>query len=103
MGEDFQTAKLYAINQETGEEIELGTLVETVEAENPYTDVEGITEYETEIDIPLNIITKKRFIKLLMGKRIQKREALKIHDLFMKRYKHRSKIGLELFVDFLLW
>ena len=102
MGDNFQTAKLFAINQETGEEIELGTITEPIELESPYTDVEAITEYEAELEINLKTISKKRFIKLLMGRRIPKREAIKIHDLFMKRYKHRSEIGLDLFINFLL-
>lgn len=107
MGEDVQNAKLYAINKETGEEIELGTILETAELEtaetgNSYSEIENINEFEADLEVVIKTISKKRFIKLLMGKRIQKREAIKIHNIFMKRYKHRTEIGLELFINYLL-
>ena len=60
--------------------------------------IDTSTEYEAEFEIKLRLITKKRFIKLLMGKGIQKREATKLHNIFIKRYGHRTKIGLELFL-----
>lgn len=102
MGEDLQSVKLYAINQETGEEIELGTILESTETENSDSETENINEFEADLEVAIKTISKKRFIKLLMGKLIQKREAVKIHNMFMKRYKHRTEIGLELFINFLL-
>ena len=57
---------------------------------------------EGEFEVVLKKISKKRFIKLLMARKIQKRDAEKIHNLYIRKFKHRTYIGLELFVNFLL-
>lgn len=44
-------------------------------------------------------ITKKRFIKLLMGMGHQRNEANKMHQEYMKTHKSRSEIGLIFFTS----
>lgn len=93
-------AKLFAINRITGEEFEVGETTPIlapggVIKEPPL--IEEPSSYEMECVVKLKTITKKRFIKLLMSKRIQKREAIKIHVEYMKQYKIRSELGLYTF------
>ena len=104
MGDNLNPMKLYAINEETGQEIELGTVLENPEVEDceNYFEMPVIENYEGELEVEIKRISKKRFIKLLMARKIQKRDAEKIHNMFMEKYKHRTEIGLNLFVDFLL-
>lgn len=50
--------------------------------------------------ILLKTITKKRFIKLLMGMRYQRNEANKMHQEYMKVYKSRTKLTMMCFESF---
>lgn len=45
-------------------------------------------------------ITRKRFIKLLMGRGCQRNTAIKIHQEYMKLYKNRTMIGMIFFISF---
>lgn len=95
MEQDLQYAKLYAIKQENGEEIELGTITSIPEIELNSEGFEVESEgCEVEIELELPLITKKRFVKLLMGYGVQKRKTIKFHDSYMQRYRHRTKAGL---------
>ena len=51
-----------------------------------------------EYSLTAKTITKKRFIKLLMAKGIQRNNAVKIHEKYKKSYGTRSAFGLEMFV-----
>ena len=96
----IKPAKLRAINYETGEEFEIGKTISTLTPggnafKEPIIFEEPVSY--AECVVKLKTITKKRFIKLLMSKRIQKREAIKIHAEYMKQYKIRSELGLYTF------
>ncbi len=109
MGEDDHKLNgiFYAINGSTGEMKPLGeTTIEIPELASGGIIDEKISDIgETGgIEIPLNpkTITKKRFIKLLMGKGHQRNEANKMHQEYMKLNKLRTEIGLiffEMFYD----
>lgn len=100
MGDDKLDSMLYAIDRETGEKFAIGkttSRLTDVEIENNSIANLGET-LEAEMIINLKTITKKRFIKLLMSKSYQRNEAIKIHKEYMKKYKVRSRIGLEFFI-----
>ena len=54
-------------------------------------------EKENSFALISKVITKKRFIKLLMSKGFQRNDATKIHKEYMQKYKHRTRIGLEMY------
>ena len=63
--------------------------------ENPFfieKEVEGI------FLIP-KTITKKRFIKLLMSKGFQRNQAKKMHQEYIRKYKYRTQLELEIFTS----
>ena len=47
--------------------------------------------------IPI-VISRKRFIKLLMSKGFQRNEAIKIHQEYIKKYKYRTKFSLDMYL-----
>lgn len=105
MGDDTVDSILYAINKETGQKIEFGKGF----TEIPKLAPGGITDQknlfiglgeqpECVYSINLKTITKKRFIKLLMGRGYQKNQAIKIHKKYMKVHKTRNMLGLEMFI-----
>ena len=47
--------------------------------------------------IPI-VISRKRFIKLLMSKGFQRNEAIKIHQEYIKKYKYRTKLSLAMYL-----
>lgn len=101
-------AVFYSINGSTGEMKTLGeTTLEIPElAPRGIIDEEisslGELVNETEIEIPVipKIITKKRFIKLLMGMRYQRNEANKMHKEYMEINKFRTELGMTFFEMF---
>lgn len=105
MGDDSIDSMLYAINKETGEEFAVGGITEI-----PKLAPGGIVDcgmpkgvlgenFEAEIAVSLKTITRKRFIKLLMAKRYQRNEAIKIHEKYMNEHNFaRSRLGLEIFI-----
>lgn len=107
MGDDHKLdAVLYSIDGSTGEMKPLGKLIEIPKLSPGGIVNEKISDVgETrEIVIPLNpkTITKKRFVKLLMGRGYQRNEANKMHQEYMSLNKIRTKIGLiffEIFYD----
>lgn len=107
MGEENKPSIFYySLNGETGEMKELGKIssiseieeIKPSESENIDFDNlgEGFNEEATVTIIP-RTITKKRFIKLLMGHRYQKNEAIRMHKEYMSTHKVRTKIGLTIF------
>ena len=107
MGEDDHKLNgiFYAINGSTGEMKPLGeTIIEIPElAPGGIVDekISDIGETE-EIEIPLNpkTITRKRFIKLLMGMGHQRNEANRMHQEYMELNKLRTEIGMIFFEMF---
>lgn len=109
MGEENKPSVVcYSINGETGEIKELGKVASISEVKVGKATGEkhkcvgfcNVGANQTEdltLEVKPRTITKKRFIKLLMGREYQKNEALKMHDEFMKKYKCRSVIGLVCF------
>lgn len=102
MGEDDHKLNgiFYAINGSTGEMKPLGeTTIEIPELASGGIIDEKISDIgETGgIEIPLNpkTITKKRFIKLLMGKGHQRNEANKMHQEYMKLNKQGREFDVE--------
>lgn len=109
MGEEKRPSVVcYSINGATGEMKKLGKIASTSEVKvgkatgekNECVGFCNVGENQTgelTLEVKPRTITKKRFIKLLMGRGYQKNEALKMHDEFMKKYKCRSVIGLVCF------
>lgn len=109
MGEEIKPSVVcYSINGENGEMKELGKVASTSEIKvgkatgekNKCVDFCNVGANQTgeiTLEVKPRTITKKRFIKLLMGMRYQKNEAIKMHNEFMKKYKFRSVIGLVFF------
>lgn len=110
MGEDQKLdAIFYSIDGATGEMKPLGQgqLVEMPKfangelEEEKYMDLAKLGEGATfECTIVPKTITKKRFIKLLMGIGYQREEANKMHQEYMEKYKSRTKIGMICFEAF---
>lgn len=106
MGDDYYKLDtlFYSFDGFTGEMKSLGKAIKMVKLvpggiiDTKIADV-GETE---EITIPLNpkTITKKRFIKLLMGMGHQRNEADKMHQEYMQLNKFRTKIGMIFFEMF---
>lgn len=106
MGEDNKSSLTYfLINNETGEMMELGKAasipdVKVGEATGEKNKCVGFCNIGTtqsgELTLEINprVITKKRFIKLLMGMKYQRNEANIMHEEYIKKYKSRSVIGL---------
>lgn len=44
-------------------------------------------------------ITKKRFIKLLMAKGFQRNQAKRMHQEYIRKYKYRTQLNLEIFTS----
>lgn len=106
MGDDTIDAMIYAINKETGEQLAIGRGCELpklapggLEFENVFFE-EFIGEDEIEIAVMPKTITKKRFIKLLMGMGYQRNEANKMHEEYMKLNKFRTELGMTFFEIF---
>lgn len=109
MGEENKSSSAYfLINNETGEMMELGKTdsildVKVEEATGEKNECVGFCDIETSqtgeltLDVKLRTITKKRFIKLLMGMKYQRNEANIMHEEYIKKYKSRTVIGLVLF------
>lgn len=107
MGEDAHKLNgiFYTINGSTGEMKPLGeTTIEIPELTPGGIIDEKILDVGEigEIEIPLNpkTITKKRFIKLLMGMGHQRNETNKMHQEYMQLNKLRTEIGLIFFEIF---
>lgn len=94
----------YAINTKTGEKTEIGkgsTIPESAPGGMDFKDVvfEEFVGAE-EIEVKLKTITKKRFIKLLMGMGYQRNEANIMHEEYMKMNKFRTELGMIFFEAF---
>lgn len=106
MGDDAVSSMLYAINRETGEKTKIGKGCALpklapggLKFENVFFE-EFISEKEIEIAVMPKTITKKRFIKLLMGMGYQRNEASKMHKEYMKHNKFRTELGMTFFEIF---
>ena len=106
MGEQDHTldAMFYAINTETGEKTEIGkgsTIPKLAPGGMDFKDVifEEFVGAE-EIEVKLKTITKKRFIKLLMGMGYQRNEVNLMHKEYMKKNKIRTEFGMIFFEAF---
>lgn len=91
----------YAIDKICLEMKPLGKTIEIPKLVQGGIDNNGISSLgelvnEIEILIIPKTITKKRFIKLLMGMEYQRNKANKMHQEYMKSNKFRTKIGLML-------
>lgn len=110
MGEENKPSIVcYSLNGETGEMKELGKISSISESEEiKSSDSENIDfgnlgegfNGEATVTIIPRTITKKRFIKLLMGHGYQKNEAIRMHQEYMSTHKVRTKIGLIMFEIF---
>lgn len=104
MGEDTIDSMLYAINKETGEKTVIGkTIPKLAPGGLEFAEVhfeEFIGEEELSIIVIPRTISKKRFIKLLMGMGYQRNEANKMHIEYMKINKFRTKLGMAFFEMF---
>lgn len=56
-----------------------------------------VKKHSCDFDVEINKISKKRFIKLLMAKGIQKNTATKIAKYVLKKYGYYTQIFLLLF------
>lgn len=52
-----------------------------------------------ECVVKLKTITKKRFIKLLMARGIQRNDAIRKQKEYIKRYKNYNKLAMEVFLS----
>lgn len=110
MGEDQKIdAIFYSIDGSTGEmkplgegqPIEIPKLTSGGLEKEKYIDLAELGEGATfECTIVPRTITKKRFIKLLMGMGYQRDTANKMHQKYMEMYKSRTKIGMICFEAF---
>lgn len=110
MGEENKPSVVcYSLNGETGEMKELGKISSISESEEiKPSEIENIDysnlgeEFNGEATFTIipRTITKKRFIKLLMGCGYQKNEAIRMHQEYMSTHKVRTKIGLIMFEIF---
>lgn len=99
-------SRLFAVNKETGEEIEIGRQVACIptlakggaleESMNKRADIGE--SLQIECMIALKTITKKRFKKLLMSYGFQRNQAEIIHQEYMKLGRPRTKIGMLLLI-----
>ncbi len=107
MGEDQKlNAVFYSIDGSTGEMKPLGSIASMPKIldeklEEKYMGLANLGEGATfECTIVPKTITKKRFIKLLMGMGYQRNEAYEMHQEYMERYKSRTKLGMICFEAF---
>lgn len=106
MGEDDHKLNgiFYAINGSTGEMKPLGETIEIPKLApgGIIDETMQFEELEEGIEIPIipKTITKKRFVKLLMGMGHQRNEANKMHQEYMELNKLRTKIGMIFFEMF---
>lgn len=99
--DDLTKPMLYAINYETGEKFPIGRGIAEIAPggntfKNPIIFEEPVGEFECTVQ--MKIITKKRFIKLLMAKGFQRNHAIKMHEIYKSRYRSRTRLGFEVFV-----
>lgn len=107
MGENQKlNTVFYSIDGSTGKMKPLGSIASMPkildeELEEKYIGLDNLGEGATfECTIVPKTITKKRFIKLLMGVGHQRNEANKMHQKYMEEYKSRTKIGMIIFEIF---
>lgn len=104
MGEDAIDSMLYVVNQETGEKSVIGkTIPKLAPGGLEFAEVhfeEFIGEDELTVTVIPRTISKKRFIKLLMGMGYQRNEANKMHIEYMKMNKFRTELGMTFFEIF---
>ena len=67
--------------------------------ENPIKNPLFIAKEVGGISLIPKTITKKRFIKLLMGEGIQRNDAIKMHEMYMKEHSMRTKLGFAINLD----
>lgn len=93
---------LYMVDKETGEEIEIGKITglsyNTEDNEEIYFSGNLAESINVECIYKPKIITKKRFIKLLMSKGFQRNIAKELHQEYMKLCIPRTKIGISLLI-----
>lgn len=96
---------LYVIDYETGEKHPIGKGIPSLHTggyvTKEFSFLEEPIESRGSIECNINFkkITKKRFIKLLMANKIQRNTALKLYEMYMRKYKTRSFLGLFLFLN----
>ena len=110
MGEDQKLGAIfYSIDGSTGEmkplgegqPIEIPKLASGGLEKEKYIDIAELGEGATfECTIVPKTITKKRFIKMLMGMGYQRNEATKMHQEHMKIYNSRTKLTMMCFESF---
>lgn len=110
MGENQKpNVMFYSIDGSTGEmkplgegqPIEIPKLTSGGLEKEKYIDLAEVGEGATfECTIVPKTITRKRFIKLLMGMGYQRNEASKMHQEHMKIYKSRTKLTMMCFESF---
>lgn len=103
MGNEIEQG-LYVINERTGETELIGECIGVAEIISDKSDIKEPIIFEEpigelECTLQLKTMSKKRFIKLLMGKGIQKQDAKVIHKLYMKKFKHRTMFGYILLIN----
>ncbi len=92
--DDLTKPMLYAINYETGEKFPIGRGIAKIAPggntfKNPIIFEEPVGEFECTVQI--KTITKKRFIKLLMAKGFQKNYAIRMHEIYKRKYNEYSR------------
>lgn len=58
-----------------------------------------VKDYNYEFSIDLGRMTRKRFIKLLMAKGFQRNQAKRMHQEYIRKYKYRTQLNLEIFTS----
>jgi len=97
-------SRLFAVNKETGKEIEIGNTALSIPEVSPGGRIEEPMNasfgesVQVECMIVLKTIKKKRFKKLLMSYGFQRNQAEIIHQEYMKLGRPRTKIGMLLLI-----
>lgn len=100
MGEENVKANIFIVD-ENSEAIELSKnfIDFGVSVEKYYTNA---ARGEISIDLESKTISRKRFIKLLMGEGYQRNDAIKVHNYYMEKYGTRNKFMVNMFLGGML-
>lgn len=100
IGEDIlKLSNIYAVDNDTGKAalLKVPKISKGGYVDNYYVDKSLGDSFECTIK--LTTISKKRFIKLLMGEGFQRNEAILMHNAYMKEHNTRTMLGFVIFKE----
>lgn len=106
IGKDIQYGSFYLIDKESGECQKIGNVesLEIIENSNEKFDFSAIINPpEITVEAKLIPISRKRFIKLLMARNIQRNGAQELAKYFFNKRGYYSYMDLILFDNGVLW